>query len=54
MRRTRWPITCSGWHARSSRRAAAANIGFDQPVPVSDDVSLLDRLIAFTGRQPVN
>jgi hypothetical protein len=30
------------------------NIGFDQPVPVSDDVSLLDRLIAFTGRQPVS
>jgi hypothetical protein len=22
------------------------NIGFDQPVPVSDDVSVLDRLIA--------
>jgi hypothetical protein len=30
------------------------NIGFDQPVPVSDDVSVLDRLIAFTGRQPVS
>ncbi len=30
------------------------NIGFDKPVPVSDDVSVLDRLIAFTGRQAVS
>jgi uncharacterized protein (TIGR03086 family) len=30
------------------------NIGFDRRVPVSDDVSVLDPLIAFTGRQPVS
>jgi uncharacterized protein (TIGR03086 family) len=30
------------------------NVGFDEPVPVSDDASVLDRLIAFTGRQPVS
>lgn len=31
-----------------SRRIA----GFDQPIPVRDDASALDRLVAFTGRDP--
>jgi uncharacterized protein (TIGR03086 family) len=26
--------------------------GFDEPVPISDDAKALDRLIAYTGRQP--
>ena len=26
--------------------------GFDEPVPISDDAGVLDRLIAFTGRTP--
>jgi uncharacterized protein (TIGR03086 family) len=30
-----------------------ATVGFDGPVPVADDASALDRLIAFTGRDPV-
>jgi uncharacterized protein (TIGR03086 family) len=29
-----------------------ATVGFDGPVPVADDASALDRLIAFTGRDP--
>lgn len=29
-----------------------ATVGFDDPVAVSDDASALDRLIAFTGRDP--
>jgi hypothetical protein len=29
-----------------------ATVGFDDPVAVPDDASALDRLIAFTGRDP--
>jgi uncharacterized protein (TIGR03086 family) len=29
-----------------------ATVGFDEPVAVADDAPVLDRLIAFTGRQP--
>jgi uncharacterized protein (TIGR03086 family) len=28
------------------------NVGFDEPVPIAPDAAVLDRLIAFTGRQP--
>jgi uncharacterized protein (TIGR03086 family) len=29
------------------------NVGFDDPVDISDDAPVFDRLIAFTGRAPV-
>jgi hypothetical protein len=28
------------------------NVGFDDPIDVSADAGALDRLIAYTGRQP--
>lgn len=29
-------------------------VGFDEPITVPDDASALDRLVAFTGRQPAD
>jgi hypothetical protein len=30
-----------------------ATVGFDDPIAVPEDASALDRLIAFTGRNPM-